>query len=80
MPARIHLSNGDPIVVTDNAHAVHETLDMASRERGKSTFLAEIPRGNDEVVLINPAHVVYVEDIAPSVYESIYESRGIAGV
>ena len=64
MPARIHLSDGASIEVEDSAHGIHETLDEASRQRGVSAYLAEIRRRNgDDVVLVNPDHVVYVEDI-----------------
>ena len=64
MPARIHLSDGASLEVEDSAHGIHETLDEASRQRGARAYLAKIRRRNgDDLVLVNPDHVVYVENI-----------------
>jgi hypothetical protein len=73
MPARIHLSHGEPIRVEDSAADVHVALDQASRQRGHSAYLAEIRRDDDAVVLVNPDHVVYLEDVT----QSVYERRGV---
>jgi hypothetical protein len=69
MPARIHLSHGEPIRVEDSAADVHVALDQASRQRDQSAYLAEMRRDDDTIVLVNPDHVVYVEDVTPSVHE-----------
>jgi hypothetical protein len=55
MPTRIHLSHGDPVVVEEDGAAVLEAL---NNPPGR---LAPFKRGEEDQVMVNPDHVVYLD-------------------
>jgi hypothetical protein len=55
MPTQIHLSHGERIVVEEDGGAVLQALNSPAGR------LALLKRGEDEQVLVNPDHVVYLD-------------------